>query len=110
MKNRVFAPVMLLTAQPEVSGSFPSPLSHYLLFFPLSDLLAAAAAAAASLGVSVCLFTDARLARDDTEVRQRCWFVLSERQQERTTETDDERGEGDKGVVVSDRGRTLITD
>lgn len=47
---------MLLTAQPDVSGSFPSPLSHYLLFFSLSDLLAAAEA---SLGVSVCLFTDA---------------------------------------------------
>lgn len=87
-ENRVFAPVML-TAQPEVSGSFPSPLSHYLLFFPLSDLLAAAAP---SLGVSVCLFTDARLARDDTEVRHRCWFVLSKRQQEKTTQRQMMRG------------------
>lgn len=80
---------MLLTAQPDVSGSFPSPLSHYLLFFSLSDLLAAAEA---SLGVSVCLFTDARLARDDTEVRQCCWFVLGERQQERTTQRQMMRG------------------
>lgn len=87
-ENRAFAPVMLLTAQPEVSGSFPSPLSHYLLFFPLSYLLGAAP----SLGVSVCLFTDARLARDDTEVRHRCWFVLSERQQEKTTQRQMMRG------------------
>lgn len=51
-------------------------------FLSCADLLAAGA----SLQASACLLADAQLAWNDAEVRHCCWFVLGERQQERTTQ------------------------
>lgn len=54
-----------------------------LSFFSLSILIFLLPV---SLSASACLFGIVQLARYDMEVRQRCWLVLSKRQQEESTQ------------------------
>lgn len=95
--NRLFGPITCLcTAQPEPPGSFPSPISHYLVSFPASLIFSLLVRLAEHRRVDLLMHRSPGTTQKCVNVAGVC--VLSKRQQERTTQRLEETRAGRKNT------------